>query len=144
MCVTTMVVDSAESRTSGRQRWGFPKELATLSWSVAGKERSLRWEERGVVIGWTTIGPALPAVMPLACLQQRAGVPMWVPGRVRASAELARVELVVPAGDDLSHLAGPHLGAHFSGASLRIGEGRPLTAAEPTHRAAPEPGSTGS
>jgi len=157
MCVTTMVVDSAESRTSGRQRWGFPKKLATLSWSVTGRQRSLRWEERGLVVRWTPIGPALPAVLPLVCLQQRAGIPLWIPGRVGASAGLARVEFDAPAEDDLSHLAGRHLGAHFPGASLRIGEGRPLPASsgdegpatsKPAGRAdAPggsEPGRTGS
>jgi hypothetical protein len=126
MCVTTMVVDSAESRTGGRERWGFPKELGTLNWSVAGKERSLRWAERDVVIRWTTKGPVLPAILPFACLQQKADVPLWVPGRARASARVARVELDVPTKDDLSHLAGLHLGAHLSGASLRIGKGRPL------------------
>jgi len=125
MCVTTMVVDSAESRAGGRGKWGFPKELGTLNWFMVGKERSLRWEERGAVIRWTTRGPLLPAILPFVCLQQRADVPLRIPGLARGSARLASVEFDVPAKDDLSYLTGRHLGAHASGASLRIGEGRP-------------------
>lgn len=125
MCVTTMVVDSAESRTAGRERWGFPKELGTLRWVEAGTERSLRWEERGVVIRWTAKGPSLPALAPLVCLQQGSDVALRVPGLARGSVQVARVELDVPVDDDLSYLAGRHVGAQVSGGWLRIGEGRP-------------------
>jgi hypothetical protein len=36
LCVTTMVVDSPDSRLGGRHNWGYPKELGTLGWIAEG------------------------------------------------------------------------------------------------------------
>lgn len=126
MCVTTIVVDSPAARAAGRENWGFPKELGTLSWSGDGKERTLRWEERGVVLRGVASGPPMPAVLPYSSLQRRAGDPVWVTGRLRGSFRLGPVELSVPPGDQLSSLAGRHRGVSFPVVRVRMGEARPL------------------
>jgi hypothetical protein len=126
MCVTTIVVDSPAARDAGRENWGFPKELGTLSWSGEGQERALRWEERGVLIRGVTSGPRIPALLPYSSLQRRAGDPVWVTGRLRGSFRLGHVELSLPPGDELSSLTGRHRGVSFPIVRVRMGEARPL------------------
>ena len=50
LCITTMVVNSVDSRLGGRVNWGLPKELGTLRWLADDDERTLRWEERDIVV----------------------------------------------------------------------------------------------
>jgi len=66
---------------------------------------------------------SLSAVLPYSSLQCRADGPVWVTGRLRGSARLARVELIVPADDQLSFLVGPHRGVFFGSAAVKMGAG---------------------
>lgn len=126
LCVTTIACQSRAASTAGREGWGFPKEQADLRWSDQGGELMLRWDDRGIVVRGLAKAPALPAVLPYSSLQQRADGPVWVTGRLRGSARRARVELIVPADDRLSFLAGWHWGAHFGSAAVRMSSARPL------------------
>ena len=142
VCITTMVVDSAESRIGGRLNWGFPKELGTLRWSAEGEVRVLRWEERGVVLRATPAGPAVPLFMPLVALQRRSDGPVVVRGRVRGLARVARVEVVVPADDPLAACAGVSRGALVAGLRMVVSPARHPKGRTATLRAplrAPEP-----
>ena len=115
-CITTMVVDSAESRVEGRTGWGFPKELGALTWDRDGDERELHWSERGIVVRGVPTRWRLPALVPVRALQHRDDGPVVVPGRLRGVARLARVTVAVGADDDpLAPLAGPHRGCTVDG-----------------------------
>ena len=72
MCVTTMVVSSADSRVGGRLNWGFPKELGSLVWEFEGDDRELRWIERGISVRGRPGSAVLPLLLPLRNLQRRA------------------------------------------------------------------------
>ena len=114
-CITTMVVDSAESRTGGRAAWGFPKELGTLVWERDGDERALRWSERQLTVRGVPSRLRLPVLVPVRALQRRTDGPVVVPGRLRGLARLATVTVDVPPDDQLSSLAGPHRGCTVDG-----------------------------
>lgn len=110
-CMSTMVVDSQESRTAGRANWGFPKEFGTLAWDGDGGTRELRWADRGVVIRGKPSRFRLPVLVPVRALQHRKDGPVVVPGRLRGLAHVARVTVEVPADDPLAPLAGRHAGS---------------------------------
>ena len=114
-CMTTMVVDSAASRSQGRAAWGFPKELGTLTWDADGDERELRWSEREIVVRGVPSSARLPVLVPVRALQRRADGPVVVPGRLRGLARLARVEVATPDDDALWPLNGFHRGCTVSG-----------------------------
>ncbi|HEX2273912.1 MAG TPA: acetoacetate decarboxylase family protein [Acidimicrobiales bacterium] len=142
MCVTTMVVTTSESRLGGRANWGFPKELGTLEWSGEGAARVLRWQERGIVVRGTPMGPPLPTLAPTRMLQRRADGPVAAAARLGGRARTAKVEVSVPEGDPWTAICGAHLGAVVSGARLVMGEARPATtpASPRRHRSrVPEP-----
>src|SRR5439155_1679442 len=101
LCVTTMVVTTAEARVGGRLNWGFPKEVGALRWRSHGDEREVVWEDRDIVVRGRPWGPAPPLLVPMRALQRRGDGPVVVPGRLRGRAQLARVELEVPDGDAL-------------------------------------------
>jgi hypothetical protein len=145
MCITTMVVDSADSRLGGRVNWGFPKELGTLQWEESGDERSLVWEERKVRVRAVPSGPAIPMVVPMRALQRRADGLVVVPGRLRGRARLSRVEVEVVDGDALAGLAGRHRGLLVSGLHVVVDPARRPSGLAATLRAplrAPEPALT--
>ncbi len=142
MCITTMVVDSVESRLGGRVNWGFPKELGTLRWEEAGEERSLTWEDRKVAARAVPSGPSVPMWLPFRALQRRADGMVVVPGHLRGRARRASVEIDVHDDDPLAGLAGRHHGVLVSGLHLVVDPARrpwgllatlraPLTAPEP-------------
>ena len=146
MCVTTMVVTTAESRRAGRANWGLPKELGTLEWLHDGDARVLRWLERDLVVRATALGLPLPTLVPFRTLQRRTDGPVSALARVRGLARPAKVEVTVPEGDPLAWLAGGHLGTVLSSARLVMGDACPpeeagaLTrAARRAARSAPEP-----
>lgn len=143
MCVTTMVVDSPDSRLGGRVNWGFPKELGTLLWGAEGDARSLSWEERKVRVWAVPSGPALPIVLPMRALQRRADGVVVVPGRLRGRGRVSRVEIEVGDADDpLAGLAGTHRGLLVAGVKLVVDPARTPTGLTATLRAplcAPEP-----
>ena len=114
-CMTTMVVDSADSRVGGRASWGFPKEIGSLSWERDGDVRELRWAERHVVVRGVPGRFRLPVLVPVRALQRRTDGPVVVPGRLRGLARLARVTVEVPAADVLAPLAGAHRGVTVDG-----------------------------
>lgn len=145
LCITTMVVDSADSRIGGRLNWGFPKQLGTLHWEVEGEARTLSWEEGKVRMRAVPRGPALPVIVPLRALQRRSDGVVVVPGRLRGRARICRVEVEAVEGDapsGLTGLAGRHRGLLVSGLHLVVDPARrpaglratfraPLRAAEP-------------
>ncbi|MGH9223221.1 MAG: acetoacetate decarboxylase family protein [Acidimicrobiales bacterium] len=142
VCITTMVVDSPDSRLGGRVNWGFPKELGTLHWESDGEERSLTWEERTVRVRAVPSGPAMPVVLPMRALQRRADGMVVVPGRLRGRARVARVEVEAVEGDALAGLAGAHRGLLVAGLHLKVDPARHPMGLTATFRAplrAPEP-----
>lgn len=141
-CMTTMVVDSAESRVGGRLNWGFPKELGTLVWRSHGAERELHWVERDITVRGRADGPPLPVLMPVRGVQRRSDGPVVVPGRLRGKARVHRIQVDVPEGDILARLVGPHLGVHIAGMRLLLRPARHPVGLTSTLRAplrAPEP-----
>jgi hypothetical protein len=137
-CMTTMVVDSAESRLSGRAAWGFPKELGTLTWDRDGDERQLRWSERGLVVIGVPGAVRLPVLVPVRALQRREDGPVVVPGRLRGVARLARVTVEVGADDDLlAPLSGSHRGGTVDGMRFVVHHARAPFGLGSTLRAAP-------
>ncbi|HVE45417.1 MAG TPA: hypothetical protein VNA57_01540 [Acidimicrobiales bacterium] len=118
LCVTSMAVTSAPARELCRQRWDLPADLASMSWSGEGEERSLVWEDRALVLRGRPKGPRLPLMAPLRSLQTGPSGPLVIPRRLRARLRLAVVELQVPATDRLAALAGRHLGAVSTGLSM--------------------------
>jgi hypothetical protein len=142
MCVTTMVVDSADSRLGGRVNWGFPKELGTLRWDCVDEERALHWEERQVTVRAVPYGPPVPVILPVRSLQRRADGMVVVPGRLWGRGRLSRVQIEVLAGDPLIGVAGRHPGLLVSGLHLVIDPARHPRGLTATFRAplrAPEP-----
>lgn len=148
LCITTMVVTTAEARIGGRLNWGFPKEVGGLRWRSHGDEREVVWEDRGIVVRGRPWGPAPPLLVPMRALQRRGDGPVVVPGRLRGRAHLARVELEVPDDDVLAPLAGSHRGLLLSGMRFVVEPARlpagltstfraPLRAAEPALLSSP-------
>jgi hypothetical protein len=116
---TTMAVDVAEARLGGRLNWGFPKELATLEWSVVGDQRRLRWSERDVVVTGVPTRAPVPFLMSLRALQRRNDGPVVVPAVMRGLGHFARITVEAPDDDPLAPLARRgHVGVHV--ASLRL------------------------
>lgn len=142
MCITTMVVDSQDSRVGGRLNWGFPKEMGTLSWDGSGDERTLVWEERKVRVHAAPGGPSLPVFLPMRALQRRADGMVVVPGRLLGRARVSRIEVETAEGDALSGLAGRHRGLLVAGLKLVVDPARRPYGLAATLRAplrAPEP-----
>jgi hypothetical protein len=136
-CITTMVVDSAESRIVGRTAWGFPKELGTLTWDRDGDERRLRWSERDIVVTGVPGAVRLPVLVPVRALQRREDGPVVVPGRLRGVARLARVTVEVGADDALAPLSGSHRGCTVDGMRFVVHHARAPFGLGSTLRAAP-------
>ena len=114
-CITTMVVDSAESRLGGRLNWGYPKDLGTLTWRSSGDERELHWVERDLTVTGRRGRLRLPFFLPVRSLQRRADGPVVVPGRLRGRASLTNVHVAAGSGGDLADLDGSHPGIHVAG-----------------------------
>jgi hypothetical protein len=141
-CITTMVVDSPDSRLAGRMNWGYPKELGSLVWQRNGAARELHWPDRGIIVRGRGRGPVLPGLVPIRTLQRRADGPVVVPGRLRGRGRLTRVEVEVPAADPLGALAGKHLGVQVASMQCTIRPARHPVGFASTFRAplqAPEP-----
>lgn len=144
LCITTMVVTSADSRVGGVSNWGFPKELGTLEWSPDGTGIELWWKERDLRVRSQPVGRlALPGFVPMRNVQRRSDGPVVVPGRVRGWARLARVEIDVPdPADPFAGLGGTHHGVQVRGVRLTVEAARHPAGLTSTLRAplqAPEP-----
>ena len=109
-CFSTMVVDAAGSRAGGRGRWGFPREIGSLTWDRDGEVRELRWAERRIAVRGVPSKLRLPVLVPVRALQRRGDGPVMVPGRLRGVARLAAVTVETPSDDRLAALAGRHRG----------------------------------
>jgi hypothetical protein len=145
LCITTMAVTSVDSRLGGRVNWGFPKELGTLVWLDDGDDRVLRWEERGIVVRASPIGPPLPVLVPLRALQRRADGLVSVRGLARGRGRVAHVDVEMPADDPLAGVAGRHKGLLVAGLRLVVSPARRPAGLTATLRAplrAPEPALT--
>ena len=141
-CITTMVVDSPESRRGGQLNWGFPKEVGHLVWSSDGPDRELRWADRDIVVRGRVGRVPLPFLVPVRTLQRRGDGPVVVPGRLRGRASPTWVDVEAPAGDPLGTLAGHHPGLHVAGLRLVIHPARQPVGLASSLRAplrAPEP-----
>ncbi|MFN2608789.1 MAG: acetoacetate decarboxylase family protein [Acidimicrobiales bacterium] len=142
MCVTTIVVTTADARRGGRANWGMPKELGSLDWFEEGDVRGLRWVERDVVLRGTPVGPPLPTLVPFRSLQHRVDGPVAAAASLRGLARMAKVEVEVADGDPLAWTAGRHAGAVVSSARLVMGEAHPAPGPRrprPARRPALEP-----
>ena len=129
LCVTIMAVDSEQSVLGGRSNWGFPKELASLSWAANGDERSLAWDDGGMAVTARPRGPAVPVLAPVVCLQPRSDQPVLVPGWLRGRARWAQVTVRAgaDAGDPLWALAGRHQGLLVTRLRLVVSVPRPVS-----------------
>jgi hypothetical protein len=123
-CVTHLVVDTQDARTGARLNWGFPAELGTLLWREDGPERELIWEEREIAVRGHARGPKIPMAVPHRELQHRGDGPVIVPDRLLGMFRAATVRIQAFPGDELSGLAGRHVGSVVSGANRVVREAR--------------------
>ncbi len=110
LCLTSMAVTSPRARVLCRQRWDLPTEVAAMTWSADGDERSLVLEQREIVLSGRPTGPWAPVMLPLRSLQGGAWGPVVAPRRMRGRLRMAVVDLEVPPGDALAVVAGRHPG----------------------------------
>ena len=123
-CITTMVVDSAESRADGRLNWGYPKELGSLTWRSDGDLRELQWAEGGLTVSGRRTRARLPFLVPVRSLQRRADGPVVVPGRLWGRGCFTDVQVAGGEERGLDWLAGTHIGGHVAGMRLLISPAR--------------------
>ena len=145
LCVVLQVVDSPDARLVYRQHWGLPTNLGKFLWSRDGDERTMRWEERGVVLRATPRAVRLPLVLPMRSVQRRSDGPVVLPRRMWSLARAARtvVEVAEPLNDqedNLSWLAGSHPGALLHGMRVVAGVARHPTGMLSSLRAPAVPG----
>jgi hypothetical protein len=120
LCFSTMVVDNHERLAAGRRNWGFPGEIGALSWATVGDESVLVWHERGIEVRGRARGRGFPLLAPARLLQRRADGPVVVPTRMRGRARRARVDVVVPADDELAAVGGEHPGLVVTGMATQL------------------------
>lgn len=125
-CVAVSAVNHGEARRLGRQRWGLPYELGSLTWCGDADQRRLLWEERGIELHAQVRGRPLPVLIPWRGLQSRADGPVALPSRLRGMARICRAEVVVPADDILAPMAGEHGGFAFANMTMRRDRERPI------------------
>jgi hypothetical protein len=116
LSVVMQVVDAPEARKVYRQHWGLPTDLGTFLWSRDDDERTMRWEERGLVLRGVPVGFRFPIGVPMRSVQRRADGPVVLPRRLWCLMRFARttIEVAEPLNEqetDLDWLAGPHPGA---------------------------------
>ena len=140
LCVVTQVVDLAAARMVYREHWGLPTELGRFLWSRDGDERSMRWEERGVVLRGKPVALRVPLVVPMRSVQRRSDGPVVLPRRLWGLMRVARatIEVADPLNEqeaDLSWTVGDHPGAMFSAMRVVAGRARHPIGAMSTLRA---------
>lgn len=119
VCVVGQAVTSAEARRAYRAAWGLPTELGALRWEAGADDRSVAWEERGVVLRARPRGPLLPMLpVPARSIQWGPAGAVIAPRRLRARLRAAACELHLEAGDPWEALAGRHPGAVLSGLAV--------------------------
>lgn len=140
--VTVMGATSADARVAGQMSWGFPKQLADLTWDDDGSEIRVSWPDRGLVLRAWRGRMRVPVWLPTRSLQHRADGPVVIPGSMRGWMRPSRA-LVEPSDGPESWLAGPHRALMMDGARFVTEVARLPSGALSTLRAplrAPEPG----
>jgi hypothetical protein len=115
LCVVAMAVTSPDARRACRTNLGLPAELGSLRWSAHGVDRSMAWDERGVLLRGVPWGPSVPAMVPVRSVQRGSDGPVIVPRRFSARMRLAACHAEVPADDALAWVTGRHPGAVMAG-----------------------------
>ncbi len=122
LCTVAMVVTSSDALAECRRSWGLPAELGDLSWSGgAGSDgaRTVAWEERALVFTARAFGPSVLApFVPVRSVAWRPSGAVVLARRLRARVRLAWCRIELGADDDLSWLAGRHLGMDLAGARI--------------------------
>ena len=114
LCFTTVVTDSAPRRAAGQRNWGFPGEVATLTWRTVGdRAAEIAIAERDVLVAATWSARALPFVLSVRALAHRVDGDVVVPARLTGWARPATVTIEAPDGDPLSAMAGEHRGVRL-------------------------------
>lgn len=85
--VFQMSVDLKASMLGGRQIWGFPKTLETLSWEKRGDH--LEFQRETLKFRLRAVGPSFPLALRFWTVQNLNGQSVRVPGQIRARARLA-------------------------------------------------------
>lgn len=114
LCFTTVVTDSAPRRTAGQRNWGFPGEVATLTWRAAGdRGAEVALAERDVLVRATWSSRALPFVVSVRALAHRIDGDVVIPARLTGWARPATVDVEAPDDDPLAALVGRHRGVRL-------------------------------
>lgn len=82
--VFQMSVNLENSMIGGRSIWGFPKTLESLEWEERGKRIVFRRESKRFRV--RVFGPSFPVALPFWAAQQKEGVWLRVPGKMRGRA----------------------------------------------------------
>lgn len=85
--VFQMGVTCEASLRGGREIWGFPKTLENLSWNRSGTRIIFRRETQTFRV--RACGPRFPLASSFWAIQNHNGQTVCVPGRIRATAQLA-------------------------------------------------------
>ena len=113
--ISEAVVTEADARLGGRLNWGFPSDMADLSWEIDGEERAVVWLSRGLTVRGRPRGMPLPWLVPVRALQRRSDGFVIVPGHQRGRARLARVFVEAKPDDRLAAIEGRHPGVMVAG-----------------------------
>ena len=128
LSVTFIMVSTEEAAAACRATWGLPAEAAEMRWSEDGDERALHWEDAGVEVRGRPWWRGIPAALPVRSLQAAPDGPVVLPRSFRATrVTLAKVEITVPPGHRLAHLAGSHPGAVMAGVRVEARSPRRLS-----------------
>jgi hypothetical protein len=100
--------------------------MGTLSWSAEGKDVSLRWEERALVVRGRPKGNSFPALVPFRSLQVRDDGPVRFGGLAKGRGRLRRMEVDGEPADPSTLLAGRHPGIHLTAGTVRMDAARRL------------------
>jgi len=85
--IIEMYVDSVAAQIGGRRGWGFPKELATLSWRKRGARAEFQHENQVFHFRVSRIG--FPVSLRAFVVQNLNGECVRVPFKIRGRARLA-------------------------------------------------------
>ncbi len=125
--ILSIWVDSAASREGGRALWAIPKEQATFDFS--GSHLAVTaLDGAPLAVSRACRRHGLPGVLPLrfSVVQERGGVSVVTPVRVRGRLATSRVTWDAPPGGPLGWLAGrrPVASVQLSGFSMSFGSPR--------------------
>lgn len=85
--VVQMSVNSPASKIGGREIWGYPKTLESLSWRRDGNRLIFRRENQTFRL--RICGPSFPIALPFWTIQTLDGADVRVPAHMKARVKLA-------------------------------------------------------